>query len=446
MVMCNQHQKQYTDHRISDMKLTSSASDQNVFFTYVCLINEVKPSFTSNDEVSSTDRGLLRTSFHIIHENADEIIQEQPIQVERSKALHELVESHKHDRDELLVAGQEAVQTEDKPIDEDSESDTEDYNHYVNPNKLKLTKMKWLTEERVDSPNSSSPYLTPDNSMTSIGSRESEDMIDTHKSFGEKCLSTILRLDREHNMFGLSNIAIVDKKPSKKARKEDDRPVFPQTAIIQICCGRSCCKHKSNTDLPASLKCSGCRSFCVDPCCLICAGKFGTPRKDSPCPSLYTQCPRGKCVCQVSCVPSKCRIDCTTCYGMKITFKRKPKFDPSPNELTPRASCILQKPIAARPCHHLPQCVPPSNCFPYLMPCYWPSRAGAPCNHPSRCFHNPPCRPPRKRASCIPPEEVCPTTHKCADVAKNNKCSNQACPGNNPVMKSAIEKRFGGKK
>ncbi|XP_045773753.1 uncharacterized protein LOC123873092 isoform X2 [Maniola jurtina] len=441
MVLCNQHQKQYTDHRISDMKLTRSASDQNVFFTYVCLVNEVKPSFASNG-VSSTDRGLLRTSFHIIHENADEIIQEQPIQVERSKALHELVESHKHDRD---VAGQETVQTKDKPVNENNESDTEDSNHYVNPKKLTLTKMKWLTEGRTDSPDSSSPYLTPDSSMTSIGSRKSEDMMDTHESFGDKCLSTILRLDREHNMFGLSNIAIVDKKVSKKIRKEDDKPVFPQNPIVQICCGRSCCKHKSNTDLPASLKCSGCRSCCIDPCCLICAGKCGTP-SDPPCPSLCTQCPRGKCVCKESCLPSKCRIDCTTCYGMKITFKRKPKFDPSPNELTPRSSCILQKPMACRSCHHLPQCIPPSNCFPYLMPCYWPSRAGAPCNHPSRCFHNPPCRPPRKRASCIPPDEVCPTTGKCADEAKNTKCSNQACPGQNPVMKSAIEKRFGDKK
>lgn len=67
--MFNHHQEHYTDRRISDMKLMSSASDQNVFFTYICLINEVKPSLA---DTNSVDRGLLRTSFHIIHDN-DEV-------------------------------------------------------------------------------------------------------------------------------------------------------------------------------------------------------------------------------------------------------------------------------------------------------------------------------------------------------------------------------------
>ncbi|CAH2258838.1 jg12559 [Pararge aegeria aegeria] len=378
--MHNQHLKQYTDHRISDMKLTSSASDQNVFFTYVCLVNEVKPSLSRNVDMNSPDRDLLRTSIHIMHQNADENIQEKSIQVERSKALHELVESPKHDHDDLVTTDHaciQALQQNDKPIDEDSKSDTEENNHYVNPKKLQLTKMKC------------SPYLTPDNSMSSINSGEFDDIVGTQQSYGEKCLSTILQLDREHNMFGLSNIAIVGKTKSKKTRKEDNGPVFPQTTIIQICCGRSCCKHK----------CGGCQGCCNDPCCTVSTGKCDDLPPSGP--SLCSQCPRGKPTCKTPCAPSKCSIDCNTCYGLK--------------------------PMAARSCHHLPQCIPPTSCFPYLMPCYWPARAGAPCNNPSQCFHNPPCRPPRKRKLYIPPEEVCPKLGKCE--TKDTKCSNQACPG-----------------
>ncbi|XP_052745829.1 keratin-associated protein 9-1-like isoform X2 [Bicyclus anynana] len=291
--------------------------------------------------------------------------------------------------------------------------------------------MKWLTEERTESSNSSSPYLTRNSSMTSLDSNENGDVMDSKDSVSEKCLSTILRLDREHNMFGLSNIAIVGKDfPKKKHKKDNDDPVFPQTAIIEICIARRCCKHKSNTDLPASLKCNACQSCCGNPCCSLCSRKCGFLCEDRglcslPCSTPPSQCPRGTCIC-------------------KISFKRKTTFDLSPNELTPRSSCILQKPMAARSCHHLPQCVPPSSCFPYLMPCYWPARAGAPCNNPSQCFHNPPCRPPRRRKSYIPPEETCPKTVKCE--SREEKCTNQACPGQSSVMKSAIESRFGSKK
>lgn len=55
---------------ISPMKLTSSASDQNVFFTYVCLVNEVRPSASGNDnDVNSMDR--QGRSLHVI--NSDEV-------------------------------------------------------------------------------------------------------------------------------------------------------------------------------------------------------------------------------------------------------------------------------------------------------------------------------------------------------------------------------------
>ncbi|CAH2090286.1 unnamed protein product [Euphydryas editha] len=421
------------------MKLSSSASDQNVFFTYVCLVNEVKPSVSGNDnDVNSMDR--QGRSLHII--NSDEVIQEQPIRVERTKALYELVENNKNnDLEHEIKPKSNTLHEEESDL-----SDSEEYNQYANPKKLKLTKMKWLSEGREGSIDSSSPSMSTTSSANSICSRESYEMIDPRLSFGEKCLSTILKLDREHNMFGMSNIAIVGKKTSKKIRKEDVKPAFPQTAIIQICCAKGCCRHKSNTDLPTSLKCGGCRSCCLDPYCPVCVGACGPPCADPPCPSLCDQCPRGKCNCKMSCRPSKCKLDCANHYGMRVSFKRRPKFEPSPLEVTPRSSCILQKPMAARSCHHLPHCLPPSSCFPYLMPCYWPARAGAPCNHPSRCFHNPPCRPPRKRKFPIPPDEKCPATGKCEDESKNTKCPNQTCPGKNPSMKAAIESRFGGKK
>ncbi|XP_064073274.1 uncharacterized protein LOC113399641 [Vanessa tameamea] len=440
MLLLNEYNRQYDNiNHISPMKLARSASDQNVFFAYVCLINEVKPSLSgNNNDKNSMDRGQGR-SLHVM--NSDEIVQDHSIKVERTKALYELVETHK------TISELEIERKIDASFCEDDSdlSDSEEYNQYINPKKLKLTKMKWLSEGREGSIDSSSQSLTTSNSSNSTCSRESDDGINHRQSFGEKCLSTILKLDREHNMFGLSNITIVGKKTSKKIRKEDVKPAFPQTAIIQICCAKGCCKNKSNTDLPASLKCGGCRSCCFDPYCPICVGPCDPPCVDPPCPSLCSQCPRGKCSCKSLCHTSKCRLDCNNCYGLKVSFKRKPKFEPSPLELTPRSSCILQKPMAARSCHHFPQCLPPSSCFPYLMPCYWPARAGAPCNHPSRCFHNPPCRAPRKRKYPIPPEEQCPSTGKCNDESKNTKCENQFCPGNNPSMKTAIESRFGGK-
>ncbi|CAK1543046.1 unnamed protein product [Leptosia nina] len=316
-----------------------SVSDHNVFFAYVCLVNDVEP----------TDGNELETS----QLSDDEVLNDRPIQVERSRALHELVEVKKRDMpiDSNMAYAETTENVELQYIREEPEDPR---NH---ANILKFTKMKWLTEGQEGSPESSSPSISPSVSSASTCSRESEEAIDCRVSVGDKCLSTILRLDKEHNMFGLSNIAIIGTKTSKRNRK--DKPAFPQTAIVQICCGRGCCRHKA-----------------------------------SPC------------------TPSKCMLDCSNCFGMKISVKRKPKYDPAP-------------PLAARSCHHLPHCVPPSSCFPYLMPCYWPSRAGAPCNDPSRCFHTPPCRAPRKRKAPKSPDEI--------------------CPKNIPVMKKAIESRFGNK-
>ncbi|CAG9583147.1 unnamed protein product [Danaus chrysippus] len=230
-------------HNISDMKLTNSASDQNVYFTYVCLINEVNPSFSKNDNgMNSTDHGQDPPSIRTIEADDEDDEKNASIKVERSKALHELVESHRH---EYHQGNKYNASPKLNRFDEDSEpSDDEECRDFPNPKQLKLTKMKWLSEGREGSMDSSSPSISPFYSSSSLDSRESDDVIGQQMSFGEKCLSTILKLDREHNMFGLSNIAIVGKKISKKNRKEDDKPVFPQTAIIQICCGKKCCRYR----------------------------------------------------------------------------------------------------------------------------------------------------------------------------------------------------------
>ena len=45
-------------------------------------------------------------------------------------------------------------------------------------------------------------------------------------------------------MFGLSNIAIVGAKPSKVKRKDDEKAVFHQTAIVQVCVTNKCCRNR----------------------------------------------------------------------------------------------------------------------------------------------------------------------------------------------------------
>ncbi|RVE46985.1 hypothetical protein evm_008369 [Chilo suppressalis] len=402
----------------TSFKLASSASEQNVYFTYVCLVNDVIPNSISNCQPGS---------YGYIDGDNEEIDQEEtPIQVERSKAVHELVENKdNHAKDNDFNENDPKVTTTSQD-DENEQYETEDTDELNgNPNILKLTKMKWLSEEQCVSPDSSSPSLSPNMSSTSICSIESEDQLDQCISVNDKYLSTILRLDREHNMFGLSKIAIVGSQPSRKIRKDDDKPVFPQTAIVQICCGKGCCRNMSKTDLPSSLKCGGCRSCCIAP---ICYGSCFQPCTIAPsCQKVYpSQCtaPDRECCCK-ACTPRKCVIDCSTYYGMKVAVRRKPKYEPSPVELTPRSSSVLQKPFAARSCHHIPRCVPPSAGFPYLMPCFWPARPSAPCSVPARCFHNPPCIAPRKRRPPKMANDICPP--RCDET--QSKCQNFSCLG-----------------
>ncbi|XP_013196694.1 uncharacterized protein LOC106139745 [Amyelois transitella] len=417
-----ENQKNHTTNRHkmyppeATVKLVKSVSDQNVFLTYVCTVNNIKPeNFNAGHNKSNYFDGEM--------EEIDD--EEPPIQVERSKALHELVESHRNDKaslNERNDTGSSAILTTCTSAEESCYSQNESIEER-NPNILKLTKMKWLTEDQPGSPDSSSPNVTPTLSSTSTNcSRESDE--DLPKTFSsDKYLSTILRLDREHNLFGLSNIAIVGSRPSRKIKNQDERPVFHQTAIVQVCCGMGCCRHMSKTDLPSSLKCPTCR-----PCCAEAAG----------CPTCAIPCPPSSCSAPASCGPpcpsGKCAADCGSCFGLKISVAKKPKFEPEPVEITPRSSCVLQKPFAARPCKHCPPCVPPSSCFPYLMPCFWPSRPGAPCNDPTRCFHNPPCRPPRRPRSTPgqEPSQVCPPKSTTSALPQCTACFEADLPNNLP--------------
>ncbi|CAK1582872.1 unnamed protein product [Parnassius mnemosyne] len=412
------------------MELSHNTSDQNGFYTYMCQLNEIKPT--------DIEKIMVRCFSRPSQELIDEVMEDEPRHIERMQASHEHIESK---NDDSLKETDASTAYPSSTTDENSDcSETDDLSDEINkPSILRLTKMKWLSENQSGSIDSRSPCLSPNQSLTgSYVVSDSEENIGSCISLGEKCLSTILRLDKEHNMFGLSNITIVNSKFSRTSRKKDEGPVFPQTAIIQICCGRGCCKHKSNTDLPSSLKCG--RYICADPYCSMCSNFCGNPCYSS------SICTKESSQCKSLCSPSKCLVDCNTGLGLKIVLKRKPKYEPLPIEITPRSSCVLQKPQAARSCHHSPRCHPPSSCFPYLMPCYWPPRASAPCNTPARCFHNPPCLPPRRRQAPIPSEYLCPTDKKCIDGNKKTKCPNPSCPGNNPTMKKEIENRFGNKK
>ena len=41
------------------MKLASSASEQNIYFTYVCLVNNVKPGGNLNPDLGSNEKDAL---------------------------------------------------------------------------------------------------------------------------------------------------------------------------------------------------------------------------------------------------------------------------------------------------------------------------------------------------------------------------------------------------
>ncbi|CAG4996663.1 unnamed protein product [Parnassius apollo] len=169
-------------------------------------------------------------------------MEDEPKQIERKYASRH-TESKNDDSLKDTDASTAYPSTTTAENSEYSESD--DLSDEVNKqNILRLTKMKWLSENPSGSIDSRSPCLTPNQSLSGSCVSDSEENIGSCVSLGEKCLSTILRLDKEHNMFGLSNITIVDSKFSRTSRKRDEGPVFPQTAIIQICCGRGCCKHK----------------------------------------------------------------------------------------------------------------------------------------------------------------------------------------------------------
>ncbi|XP_075976930.1 uncharacterized protein LOC142977099 isoform X2 [Anticarsia gemmatalis] len=433
-----------------NMKLTSSASEQNVYFTYVCLVDDLRPT----ESITPTECDNFDKQYSLLNlQNTDgrgKTVKPEgsAIQVERTKAVHELVEAMKNNKSKNDEGNCPAPTTSG----EDSESETE-HNTFLscdNPNILKLTKMKWLSEDPDSAHDSSSPSVSSATSNTSSCSKNSECDVTVRHSFDDKYLSTILRLDKEHNMFGLSSIAIVGSNLSKQKRgKDEEKPVFPQTAIVQICCAKGCCRNMSKTDLPASLKCGACRGCFFDPNCIFCASVCNPLICDPPppCNPPCGACPRSSCNCKGQCPPLGCKVDCTSCFGLKIKLNRKAKYDPAPVELTPRSSCILHKPFAARSCHHLPQCVPPSSCFPYLMPCFWPARPSAPCSTPTRCFHNPPCPAPRqKRRVPLPPQYKCPRHPPCGgkdEKDKQTKCTNEVCPGNIPAMRQAIESRFG---
>ncbi|XP_026330709.1 uncharacterized protein LOC113238167 isoform X1 [Hyposmocoma kahamanoa] len=404
------------------MKLRNSTSDQNVVITYVCLINDVKPTGS---------RHYVNKS-HRIQYGVDEVdIDAEPIQVERSKALHELVESRKHE--EVL-----SKNNEDQPgqlnsstpayptitFSEDSElSDMDD--GFSDPKILKLTKMKWLSESQGGTPDSSISLSPAPSTTSSNFSRETEyDDNESDPNLGDKYLSTILRIDKEHNLFfGLSNIAIVGSRQFKKMRKdEDNKPLFPQTTIVQVvytgCVCQGCCRHKSKSDFPRSLKCgTGCTFCCLTPSRASCLPQRtlfdDSPRScpAPPCPDLLKDkpsndvCPTSPCSsppCPEIIIPPEPKTSCATnCVGVKIKLNRKPVPVVQPIEITPRSRCILTKPLATRTCYHIPPCVPPGPGFPLLLPCFWPVRPNAPCSDPKQCLHNPTC-PNSLRPSYLP--------------------------------------------
>ncbi|CAH2041508.1 unnamed protein product, partial [Iphiclides podalirius] len=170
------------------MMLTRRASDQNVFYTYMCQLNKIPPS---SDIEKFVGRCYSRPSQELIEEPSSTTVENSEI------------------------------------------SDTDQYcTDTDTPKLLKLTKMKWLTERKCGSPDSRSPTGSPSMTFSDTNSSGSEDNLKGCVSFGEKCLSTILRLDKEHNLFGLSNITIVDSKLTEKVPKENEEPAALDAVLI----------------------------------------------------------------------------------------------------------------------------------------------------------------------------------------------------------------------
>ncbi|XP_063385523.1 keratin-associated protein 16-1-like [Cydia fagiglandana] len=166
---------------------------------------------------------------------------------------------------------------------------------------------------------------------------------------------------------------------------------------------------------------------------------FPKPCSSTPCPTCSgTGWCAGAPACSIT--TPDCSKECPR-FGFQVSVIKKPKYDPVYTEIEPKSSCVLSKPLLARRCHHRPRCSPPSECFPYLMPCYWPSRCGAPCSEPSQCFHNPPCLRGRTRRGKVHPLELCPRGQTCGGKDKGKKCENYSCIGrNNEALAEALTK------
>ncbi|XP_048483464.1 uncharacterized protein LOC125489914 [Plutella xylostella] len=262
----------------SKANLFHSFSEHNVLKNYVCLVSNIPPFEYLSDQDARVD---------INHE------QDNAIQVERSKALYDI----KH------YNGNDGTSCQHIEMMDVSENDDSNFISFDNPNILQYTRMKWLSDGSSGGTNARTVNAltgakirqrkergrnSPSVSLTScstISSDFSQDSVLESQDSTDRCLSTILKLDEEHNMFGMTNMAIV---------------------------------------------------------------------------------------------------------GM------------------PLRSGVRCEPLAARSCHHVPRCQPPSACCPYLMPCYWPARPNAPCPTPAHCFHNPPCPAARQRETPRDPNTSCP--------------------------------------
>lgn len=349
------------------------------------VIKENKMKKFDYKSIPQSSKNLERYLSELDAEEVDICLEEEPVpeQIERSKASYKI--------DVISTRKCQENNINDEKSNSKMKAEETDLSRCLdgNLNILKLNRMTWLSEGEGESDSSSCTQLSPAISEVKMDEKKT--------NIYDKHLSTIMEIDKEHNLFGMSHISLALNESNWKRRhrrKSQERkgPAFPQNMIIFVCCTSKCCKHKSRSDFPASLKCGGCGFCgycvpCVSPSCNTCAIKE----------SCLSRCPLpvSKCSIPMPCVSRCCYANCAGCRGMKIVLKRKPKYEPSPVEIASRAPSILQKPAAARDCTHSPRCIAPSSCFPYLMPCYWPATPSAPCSNPGRCFHNPPCKPPR---------------------------------------------------
>ncbi|KAJ2951787.1 hypothetical protein O0L34_g13952 [Tuta absoluta] len=379
--------------------VSKRASEHNVYMTYVCLVKDglsrhlYQPTGTNGQ---ATD----------VEEDTND--HPEPIQVEKSKAVHELVESIKN-TDHNIIQGQ----PQNIIVEEVETSEQDEGNSYDDPKKLKLTKMKWLSENQSGYLDSSSPSVS---SIKSTSSKESDNNGKKEPDIGEKCLSTILRLDKEHNLFGLSSIAIVDTnkgKPKQKNKDDDEKPVFHQTAIVQVCrpscagtvCCQPGCRNKSNTDLPCSLRYSSCCGSCCG--AVPCRKPSCIRRPSSPLPKRPS--------CLSSCEP------CLVAPPLCALIPRTPKI---------HATCLPDTPML--PMRHLtkPHCRECSKQKVNVIkvPCPATGRDPCPVTEKGPCPTTGRC-PATEKGHCLttgrgpcPVTEKgpCPTTGRCPATEKGH--------------------------